>query len=459
MTHFTSRILIFFILVLTSGLGMSKGEKLPADEFARRRAIFVDELRELNACAILHAAPIVERNHDIEYPYRQDSDFLYLTGWDYAEAILFITPQSVDTSKAEIHLFVSPKDAKREIWTGPKPGPGDARMLPGVDLASSYDDFFDYFNKLIGDYERIVISYGNHVEFKEQFNTELNRLHSHPPILQEASSLIKNYRLIKSESEILAIETAIQITNSSFQATLPRIPSLNFEYEVQAEIEYGFTRQGSHRLGFPSIIGAGKHATYLHYEDNHGSLNHGDLLLMDIGTEWDYYSADISRTVPISGKFTKEQTLLYELVLKAQLQAIDAVQPGAKFQDPHNIAVQVITEGLIDLGILNEDPDQAVRQKSYKKYFMHGTSHWLGLDVHDVGGRTMDNGTPLLLKPGMVLTVEPGIYISEADDVDSRWWNIGIRIEDDVLVTKQGHRVLSASIPKTITEIETLMQP
>ncbi|MCF6237766.1 MAG: Xaa-Pro dipeptidase, partial [Candidatus Marinimicrobia bacterium] len=258
---------------------------------------------------------------------------------------------------------------------------------------------------------------------------------------------------------IKALEKAIRITGESLVDAFKIIPRLGFEYEAQAEIEYGFKKRGVVRPGFPSIVGAGKNSTYLHYEDNRGALVAGDLLLMDVGAEWDFYSADISRTVPISGIFSPEQTLIYQLVLDAQLAGIESVKPGAAFREPHNLAVEVITTGLVDLGLLEGQVDTLISQKIYRKFFMHGTSHWLGLDVHDVGGYLAPDGQPHILKAGMVLTVEPGIYISEADDVDPRWWNIGVRIEDDVLVTTKGHRVLSAAIPKTIKDIETLMQP
>ncbi len=459
MTPKTLLLLILLVLFQTLGFGMSKSVDLPEDEFARRRAIFTEELRELNACAILHAAPVYERNHDIEYQYRQDSDFFYLTGWDHPGAILLITPQSTDESKAEVSFFVTPRDPKREIWTGPKPGLGEARLLPGVDQSVSYDEFYKYIAKLITGYERLVISYGNNSGFEQEFKDKYASIRNHPVLVQEASSLLKSYRLIKSDKEVKSLEQAISITSQSLQDVLPLIPSLNYEYEVEAEIEYGFAKRGSVRLGFPSIIGAGKNSTYLHYEENHGKLEDGDVLLLDIGAEWDYYSADITRTVPISGKFSPEQTAIYELVLKAQTAAIDAVKPGITSRKTHDIAAEVITLGLIELGLLEGNVKELIKERAYRKYFMHGTSHWLGLDVHDVGGSYKSDGKKHILQAGMVITVEPGIYISESDDVESRWWNLGIRIEDDVLVTPKGHRVLSASVPKTITEIEALMQP
>jgi len=270
---------------------------------------------------------------------------------------------------------------------------------------------------------------------------------------------LKSQRLIKSEYEIQALEKAIDVTGLALQETWPLIPSLKFEYEVQAEIEYGFSKRGAVRLGFPSIIGGGKNTTFLHYEDNRGDLVPGDLILTDIGAEWDYYAADVTRTVPTSGKFSPEQSQIYQLVLDAQLAAIATVKPGSTFSKTHEIAVDVITAGLIELGLLEGELSELVADKTYRKFFMHGTSHWLGLDVHDVGGRVDSEGKPHILQTGMVITVEPGIYISESEGIEPKWWNIGVRIEDDVLVTRQGYRVLSESIPKTIAEIEALMQP
>ncbi len=256
------------------------------------------------------------------------------------------------------------------------------------------------------------------------------------------------------------MEKAIRITEESLIDAFPLIPKLDYEYEVQAEIEYGFKKRGSVRLGFPSIIGAGKNSTYLHYGDKSGKLQSGDILLMDVGAEWGYYSADITRTVPVNGVFSPEQALIYQLVLDAQVAAIESIKPGAIYKEKAlAVAAEIITMGLVDLGLLVGDVKTLIREKAYRKFFMHGTSHWLGLDVHDAGDRVDAEGIPHKLRAGMVLTVEPGIYISESEDIDPKWWNIGVRIEDDVLVTAKGNRVLSATIPKTISEIESLMQP
>ncbi len=455
-----SNLILLLILIFNSlAMSMSKDGNLPGDEFDRRRTIFLEELRELNACAVFHTAPLFERNHHVEFPYRQDSDFFYLTGWTQMDAILVFTPQDNPEEQAEFSFFAIIRDPKKEVWSGPKLGVGDARILPGIDRAYAYTEFYDRLEKLIEGYERLVVSYGNHTAFKGEFERKLENLSSRPSLIQEAHSLLKSHRLIKSSAEVEAIQKAIEITHQSLSEVLPKIPTLKFEYEVQAALEYGFAKRGSERLGFPSIVGAGENATYLHYEDNRGVLSAGNLLLMDIGAEWEYYSADISRTVPISGIFNAEQKAIYQLVLDAQLAAIHSVKPGVSWRAPHDIAVDVITAGLVELGLLVGDPADLVRDKSYRKFFMHGTSHWLGLDVHDAGGRVAENGEPHLLKPGMVLTVEPGIYIIEAEQVEPRWWNIGVRIEDDVLVTQKGHRVLSQTIPKTIREIEALMQP
>jgi Xaa-Pro aminopeptidase len=456
------KLIIPLVLVLVCGTtasSMSKKEHLPTDEFARRRAIFLEELRELDACAIFHTAPHYERNHHVEYPYRQDSDYFYLTGWTQMEGVLVLTPQENPDDGAEVSLFVPPRNPKKEVWTGPKPGIDEAMVLPGIDQAYDYGDFYTHLGELIKGYNRLVISYGSNLVFEHEFEENFELIDSRPSIVQEASSLLKSHRLIKSGTEINALQKAIDVTHQSLEEVLPLIPALKFEYEVQAAIEYGFVKRGSERLGFPSIIGAGKNATYLHYEGKHGELTGGDLLLMDVGAEWKYYSADISRTVPISGKFSPEQRAIYQLVLDAQTAAIEIVKPGVSWRGPHETVVQVITAGLVDLGLLEGVPADLIQAKAYRKFFMHGSSHWLGLDVHDVGGWLDTNGQTHQLKAGMVLTVEPGIYISESEDVDSKWWNIGVRIEDDVLVTQKGHRVLSQSIPKTIQEIETLMQP
>ncbi|NQV42134.1 MAG: aminopeptidase P N-terminal domain-containing protein [Candidatus Marinimicrobia bacterium] len=456
------KLILPLILILLSGTttnGMSKKDGLPRDEFARRRAIFLDELRELNACAIFHTAPQYDRNHHVEHPYRQDSDFFYLTGWPLKEGILVLTPQENPGDSAEVSLFVTPRKPKMEVWTGPKAGIDEAKVLPGIDQAYDYEEFYTQLGEMIKGYERLVISYGSDPVFEHEFVEHLESTASRPSLVQEASALLKSHRLIKSDHEIQSLEKAIDVTNQALADAWPVIPTMKFEYEVQAFIEYGMAKRGAERLGFPSIIGAGKNSTYLHYEGNHGDLIVGDLLLIDVGAEWNYYSADISRTVPISGTYSPEQKAIYQLVLDAQLAAIDRVMPGVSWREPHDTVVAFLTSGLVDLGLLEGDPATLIQEKAYRKYFMHGSSHWLGLDVHDVGGWVGDNGAAHQLKVGMVLTVEPGIYIGESEDVDPKWWNIGVRIEDDVLVTQKGHRVLSQSIPKTIQEIEALMQP
>jgi len=451
--------LLLILVCSAPGNSMSKQEDLPKDEFARRRAIFLEELRELNACAVFHTAPMYPRNNDVEHPFRQDSDFYYLTGWPHRDALLMLTPQEDTEKGSEVTLFVAPRNLKMEVWTGPKKGVDEALTIPGVDQAYDYDILYDHLAKMISGYDRLVISYGANPEFKRELDMHLEKSWTRPSITQEASALLKSHRLIKSDYEIEALEKAITITHQSFQDLLPLVPSMSYEYEAQAMIEYGFAKRGAERLGFPSIVGAGQNATYLHYEDNRGVLNKGELLLLDIGAEWEYYSADISRTIPISGRFSPEQRAIYELVLAAQLAAIDKVEPGTSWRKPHDTAIQVITEGLVELELLEGKIDTLIQTKAYRKFFMHGTSHWLGLDVHDAGGWLAENGKPHILKAGMVLTVEPGIYIKESEDVDPKWWNIGIRLEDDVLVTPKGHKVLSQNIPKTIDEIEGLMQP
>ena len=454
---------VLYVILLLGGfslvLGMSKSGDLPSDEFARRRAIFLNELRDLNACAILHSAPEYERNHDVNFQYRQNSDFIYLTNWSYPRGILVLSPQPEQSDQAEVTFFVTPRNPKTEVWTGPRAGLEAVAAFSNVDTVFAYSDFFDHLGKVVKGYDRLVISYGDDAEFQSEFDKRLRHIWRHPAIVQEASVLLQAHRLIKSEAEIKALERAISITGASLVDAFKIIPTLNFEYEAQAEIEYGFKRRGAVRPGFPSIIGAGRNSTFLHYEDHGGELKPGDILLMDVGAEWDFYSADISRTVPVSGTFSTEQALIYQLILDAQSAAIKSVKPGAAFRKPHNVAVEVVTAGLVKLGLLEGDPNILIKERGYRKFFMHGTSHWLGLDVHDAGGYVDMAGEPYVLKTGMVLTVEPGIYISESDDIDQKWWNIGIRIEDDVLVTEKGFHILSESIPKTIQEIEHLMQP
>lgn len=450
---------LILLVIVTGAFSSTHPAGLPEDEFARRRAIFMDELRDLDACAILHSAPSLERNAGIDYPYRQDSDLIYMTGWEGARCILLLLPRDKDTNEPEVILFVDPRDPKREVWTGPQPGLEEASLLPEIHRAMNYDDFFSELPHLSKGYDRWVVSFGNDKGFESALLESRSNIRPTIPILQDAPALIRYQRLIKSEWEIASLERAIKITGASLKDAWKRIPSLHFEYEAQAEIEYGFLKRGAKRLGFPSIVGAGKNATYLHYEANDDSLRPGELLLLDVGAEWNYYSADISRTIPMNGTFSPEQKAIYEIVLNAQEAAIATIRPGVSWRQPHETAIRSITQGLADLGLLQGEIDSLIANKTYRKFFMHGTSHWLGLDTHDAGGYTDDEKNIHKLKAGMVLTVEPGIYISETADIDPKWWNIGVRIEDDILVTRKGFRILSRDIPKTITEIEAIMQP
>lgn len=432
-------------------------ENAALGEFADRRHRILEKMSP-GEVALFHSAPTVNRNDDVDFPYRQDSDFYYLTGWEESEAILIL--QKHDSGATNTVLFVRPRNPHLEIWTGIRPGPEGAMTRAGIDTAYAIDEFGALRGKLLYNAPKLILADGGDKTFRAELDEWLAGAGNYAPtMIQRAGTITAPFRLIKSQTEIQLLQHAIDITGASLEEALSKLKTLEYEWQLAAEIEYGFKKRGAQRLGFPSIVGSGKNATILHYETNRDPLDKSGLVVMDVGAEYHYYSADVTRTVPVDGTFSPEQKAIYELVLAANLAAIDAVKPGVNWREPHNIAVRVITEGLVELGLLRGEVDTLIAQNKYRKFFMHGTSHWLGLDVHDVGGHHQADGSPWELQPGMVLTIEPGIYIREGlEDVDPKWYNIGVRIEDDVLVTKSGHQVLSGDIPKTVKAIEKVMR-
>jgi len=449
-------VLVTLSFILVAGL-RANNTHVPLAEFQDRRQKLVEAAEGMDAVILLAAAPRVERNNDVEYPYRQNSDLYYLTAWEQSQAILILRLN--DEAPADIHFYVTPRNPKWEIWTGPGKGIDEAaEMLPDAEV-HAIEDFWGELPRHLSGRSHLILSDGGDPQFRTRLDMELKHSRHAPDIVQEANTIIKQLRLIKSENELKDLQKAIDITTASLMDVFRSIPSLSNEYEVAAEIEYGFRRRGAERLGFPCIVGSGINGTYLHYEANNQELDHGGLILMDVGAEWGYYSADVTRTVPVDGTFNKAQRELYDIVLNAHLKAIEAVRPGAGFREPHKVAVREITMSLMDNGWLEGELDTLIAHKDYRRFFMHGTSHWLGLDVHDAGGYDDASGVPHILKPGMVLTVEPGIYIApDLEGVPRKYREIGIRIEDDVLVTEDGFEVLSRSAPVQADEIEALMK-
>lgn len=412
------------------------------------------------SAALIVSHPEMVRNNDTLHEYRPNSDLVYLSGFEEPEAALLLLPG--DPEKSFV-MFVRPRDPEREVWTGRRAGVEGATAKFGADAAHPIADLATTLPKYLEGVESLYMNLGQDPERDRLGLEAINRTRrasrtgaKGPVRLIDAAAILHEMRLRKEPVEIEALARAAEISAMGHRAAMESVRPGMYEYEVQAILEYQFRRAGSHRFGFPSIVASGPNATILHYEENSRRLEAGDLILVDAGTEWGYMSGDITRTFPVSGKFSEAQRRAYEVVLDAQKQAIAASLPGRLFQEPHDAAVRVLTQGMIDLGLLQCSLDEALREEKYKRYYMHKTSHWLGMDVHDVG-RYAEGGAPRPLEPGMVLTIEPGLYIAEDDpDAPAEFRGIGIRIEDDVLITEAGNRILTGGVPKEVAEIEAI---
>ena len=414
-----------------------------------------------NSIALIAAAPVHLRNHDAEYPYRQDSDFYYLTGCAEAQALLVLIP---GRQAGETVLFCQPKNQEKELWTGVLLGPEAAREQLGMDEAFAVDDLDELMPQLLADRSTVYYAMGKHQQLDQQVMGWVKRIRTmsstgvRPPTeFQLLDTLLHEMRLIKSVAEIKLMEQAAQISAQAHRRAMKICRPGIKEYVMEAELLHEFVRCGSRAPAYNSIVATGANTCILHYNTNNAEVEAGELVLIDAGCEYQYYAADITRTFPANGSFNAEQRAIYELVLAAQQAAIAAVKPGAAWDEPHRVSVKVITRGLVKLGLLQGRPAQLIKSGAYKAFYMHRVGHWLGMDVHDVGSyRTGDDWRPL--QAGMVTTIEPGIYIAPDNTrVPKQWRGIGVRIEDDVLVTPTGHRILSHGIPKTVAEIENFM--
>jgi Xaa-Pro aminopeptidase len=439
---------------------MTAALETPSNEQTRqRREEFMRRIP--GGIAIFPAAPAAVRNSDVEHPYRQDTDFYYLTGFEEQQAVAVLTPNHPEH---RFVLFVQPKDREREVWTGWRAGAEGAKRDYGADAAFTIDKLEEELPKLAEKTDRIYYRFGGDPTFDERmigfmrlFQRQRQREGTGPTSLIDPAEMLHEMRLIKTPGELELLRRAIEITCEGHIAAMEALRPGVYEYQLDATLGYVFRKNGSPRCGYATIVGAGANATVLHYTTNNRRIEDGDLVLIDAGAEFGYYTGDVTRTLPAGGRFTGDQAALYQLVLDAQLQAIDTIRPGVTFIDPHDRTVRVLTEGLVRLGLLEGEVDKLIEENKFRKFFMHRTSHWLGMDVHDAGPYKVGDEWRRLA-PGMVMTVEPGLYIAEdAEDVDPRYRGIGIRIEDDVLVTDNGHEVLSARVPKTISDIEGAM--
>ncbi len=419
-------------------------------EFARRRRQFMRMIGR-DAIAVLPAAPIRHRNGDIAYAYRQDSQFYYLSGFPEPDAVAVLVP---GRPQAEYLLFVREHDAVRESWDGAWAGTDGAVGRYGADDAFPIEDIDEILPGLMEQRSRIFYSMGTHPEFDPRMVGWVNGVR-----FQEFVALghvLDDMRLYKSRPEQAKLRRAAQIAVGAHRRAMRFAHPGRMEYEVMAELLHEF-RSNNADLSYHPIVGGGANACVMHYRDNDQKLRDGDLLLLDAGCEYDYYASDITRTFPVNGRFTPAQRAVYEVVLEAQLAAIDKVRPGNHWNDPHEAAVRAITQGLMRLGLLKGTLSGLIKEQAYLPFFSHRTGHWLGLDVHDVGDYRI-GGEWRVLEAGMALTVEPGIYIRPAPRVPKEFWNIGARIEDDVLVTAGAPEVLTAELEKTPEAVERLVQ-
>lgn len=428
-------------------------------EFERRRQELMN-MMEPGSIAVLPAAPERPRNRDTLYPYRQDSDFYYLAGFPEPEAVLVLIP---GRAQGQYILFCRERDPAREIWDGARAGQEGAVNDFGADDAFPIGDIDDILPGLIEGHDKLYYTMGVDSEFDQRVIGWVNHVRQNarsgakaPGEFVSLQHLLHEMRLIKSRAEINIMRKAAQISAAAHCRAMQVCRPGMMEYELEAEFQGIFRRHNGWPAYVP-IVGGGANSCVLHYIENNQRLNDGDLVLIDAGVEIDLYASDITRTFPVNGRFSEEQRIIYELVLKSQEAAIAAIAPGRNWNEFHDAATQVLTEGMIELGLLSDTLEQALEQGTYRRFFMHRTGHWLGMDVHDVGDYKVD-GEWRLLEPGMVCTVEPGLYIApDSEGVDPRWWGIGVRIEDDVLVTRNGCEVLTSAVPKEVAAIEALM--
>lgn len=434
--------------------------KISRKEFAERRRELM-ALMEPNSIAIVPAAPARTRSRDTEYPYRQDSDFYYLSGFGEPEAVLVLVP---GRAHGEYVLFCRERDRAMEIWNGFRAGPEGAVKDFGADDAFPIGDLDEILPGLIEGRERVYYLMGRDPEFDRQVMEWVNTIRAkvrsgaHPPgEFIALDHLLHDMRLFKSPAEIRIMQEAADMTASAHLRAMEKCHPGMMEFQLEAEFLHEFSRNGSRFPAYSSIVGGGANACVLHYIDNNCELKDGDLVLIDAGAEYQHYASDITRTFPVGGKFSREQRALYDVVLKAQLAAIKQVKPGNHWNQPHEAALKELVKGLVQLGLLQGKVDELIASEGYRRFYMHRTGHWLGMDVHDVGDYKVGDEWRVF-EPGMVLTVEPGLYVAADDDtVEARWRGIGIRIEDDVLVTEKGRRILTAAAPKDPDEIEALM--
>ena len=428
-------------------------------EFAKRRQRLMDMMDE-GSIAIVPTSPVRSRNRDVDFPYRPDSSFYYLTGFGEPEAVAVFMP---GREQGEFVMFCRERDPAAEQWHGTRLGLEGACERHGADDAFPIGDIDDILPGLLEDKSRVYYAMGHYQEFDQRLLAWVARLRGGARSsggLGEfvmLDHLVHEMRLFKSKAEIGAMSKAAEVSAAAHERAMRICRPGMSEYQIEAELLHEFIRAGCRSAAYPSIVAGGANACTLHYTDNSDRLRGRDLLLIDAGAEYDFYASDITRTFPVGGRFSRAQRDVYSVVLAAQEAAIDTVAPGRTVDDVHNAAVRVLVEGLVGLGALKGRVKRIIEKEKYKRFYMHRTGHWLGMDVHDVGDYRIDD-QPRVLEPGMVMTVEPGLYVALGDEkAPKRLRGIGIRIEDDVLVTESGREVLTSAVPKSIDEVEAIV--
>lgn len=437
-------------------------KKLTQAEFQERRDILAGEMG-LRSIAIIATSPVALRNRDADYKYRADSSFFYLTGFAEPEAVAVIETFDSEEEGYTYSLFCRERDREMEIWNGYRAGVDGAVDDYEADEAYAIDLLDEEILEKLQNKDKLFYRVGHSAEFDArvakwiaQASGESRRGKSAPAQIVQLDRIVDEMRLHKDANEIELMQIASDISAEAHTRAMQTVLPGMMEYALEAELNYVFGKNGC-VPSYNSIVGGGENACILHYVENDKELKDGDLVLIDAACEYQFYASDITRTFPVNGKFSPEQKALYNIVLDAQIAAINAVQIGNSYKEPHNVAVRILVQGLLDLGIMQGKIEEIIETESFRQFYMHGTGHWLGMDVHDVGAYKT-NGEWRSYEEGMVVTVEPGLYIAPDDEtVDPKWRGIGIRIEDDVVVTQNGPLVLTAKVVKTVEEIEALM--
>ncbi len=430
-------------------------------EFANRRARFLKTIGK-GSVAMVASNHEILRNGDSNYPFRQNSDFYYLTGFKEPEAVAVFVP---GRPQGEFILFNRIRDPAKELWDGKRAGQQGACDIYGADSSFPFDALDQELPALLENKRRLYYAIGRDMAFTRRVMTWLNSVQlkvrsgiNAPTELHNVESILHEMRLRKSPYEQELMRKAGQISASAHCRAMQACRPGMYEYELAAELNHGFTKGGCQYPAYNHIVGAGANTCILHYNDNDALIADGDMVLIDAGGEYEGYAADITRTFPANGRFTNEQRAIYQAVLAVQLAVIEKIKVGLPWIQLHETSERVMTEQLVKLGLLTGKVADLMAERAFLKFYMHRSGHWLGLDVHDAGSYKDESGQWRLLEPGMTFTVEPGIYVAPGSDgVDKKWWNIGVRIEDDLLVTENGYEVLSSGVPKTIEEIEALM--